>query len=117
GEVREVPEYIGTLERDVRESVRRHVAPRQLQRRLGGIDAENLARAGLRGVEAEAARVAECVEDALAATQTSDCGAVVALIEVVAGFLPLGEVYEDPQPVLGDGQVGRRRFAPERTIV
>ena len=63
-------------------------------------------------MQTEAAGVAEGVEHASAGASVRHGNAIVALIEVVAGLLPFGQMHENAQAVLGDlDRLGRRDAA------
>src|SRR5262249_35664132 len=70
-----------------------------------------------RGAQREAAGVTEGVEDAPAARQLAGLDSVVALVEIEAGLLPLGEVDAEAQATFLDDDGRRRRAAAEGTVV
>ena len=56
------------------------------------------------------------VEDTLALRERLDARAKRALVEVVAGLLPLREIHTEAQAVFLDAEISRRRLAPELLI-
>jgi hypothetical protein len=117
GKVSQMSEHIGTLERHVGKFIRCGVTTGQFQGHLRSIDSKHFCCPGFRSVQPETARVAERIENPLTDTEFRDLKPVVALVEVIPGFLTLREIDQYPQTVLGNGQIGRWRLAPERSIV
>ena len=88
----EIKEQVGFLEGEVGQAVELGVGAGEFEGGLGGIDAEDRRRPAPGGVQAEAAGIAEGIEHAPARGEAGDRLAVVALIEIIAGLLPLGEI-------------------------
>jgi len=88
--------------------VESHVPPRGFQRIGGSVDGDNSCRAAQRGRGAEPARVAEEVQDALAAREPRDQRPVVPLVQVKAGLLPAERAGVKREPAFMDDQLLRR---------
>ncbi len=79
--------------------------------RLGAVHRDHFAGATSEGLQREASGVAEAVEHALASGELAQQGAVVALVEVEAGFVTTGDVHLHGDAVLVDDDVFFGRIA------
>ena len=96
------------------EAVEREVGARVGERGGGDVDGGDAAGAGERGVDGEAAGVAEEVDDVDAGGEGADGAAVLALVEEEAGLLAVQDVDGEADVVLADLDGRRRRAAVER---
>ena len=98
-------ETVPFLESHVLQAVPLHVGPGEHDGPLAGVDAQDLAGAADgRGGHAESAAVAEHVQHAAIAEIAGGRHAVLALIEIEARLLPLGQIDFVSQPVIDDHQ-------------
>jgi hypothetical protein len=93
----QVVEDIGADKGDVGKPVKLGILAGQRQGRLGHIDTDHFAGAGLGRVQGEAAAVAKSVEHAPAGRQASHRPPIIALVQVEARLLALGNVDQETQ--------------------